>query len=104
MSCPSCENWKDDTAVNVILHTKRLKILNQIDIHQDSFIMSHFTDILNKFEIDYICSPSLRCVRVKRFIETLSMKMTTDMFINFLMSLDEYPELRKEIHEAYLNE
>ena len=104
MSCYSCENWKDDVAVNVILHTKRLKILNQIDVHRDSFIMSFFMDILNKFEIDYICSASLPSARTKRFIETLCMKMTTDLFITFLMSLDDHPQLRKEIHEAYMSQ
>ena len=104
MSYSSCDNWRDDAAVNVILFSKRVEILNQIDVHRDSYIMSFFTDILNKFEIDYICSASLPAARTKRFIETLCMKMTTDLFITFLMSLDDHPQLRKEIHEAYMKQ
>ena len=96
--------WKDVAAINVILHTERLRLLKELDIHRQSLIMMHFEDTLNDFEMDYICSPSLRCVRVKRFIEKLAMKMTTELFVDFLISLDEYPDLRKTIHDAYMRE
>ena len=99
-----CEEWRDVAAINVILHTERLSLLKELDIRRGSFIMMHFMDTLNDFEIDYICSPLSRYARVKRFIETLAMKMTTELFIDFLMSLDECPALRKSIQDAYMRQ
>ena len=103
-ACKDCEEWRDVAAINVILHSERLRLLKELDIRRESFIMKHFINILNEFEMDYICSPLSRYARAERFIETLAMKMTTDLFDDFLMSLDEYPALRKTIYDVYKRE
>ena len=107
MSTTTCKDdgqWRDVAAVNVILHHERLRLLKELDIHRQSFVMMHFKDVFNDFEKDVICSPSLRCVRVKQFIEMLAMKMTTELFVELLISLEKQPELRKAIRDAYRRE
>ena len=103
-ACKDDGQWRDIAAVNVILHHERLRLLKELDIERQSFVMNHFKDFFNDFEKDVICTPSLRCVRVKQFIEILAMKMTTELFIELLISLEKQPDLRKAIRDAYRRE
>ena len=91
------EKWRDDAAVNVILHTKRMFLLDKLEIDND--FMARFNEILSKHEMDYIKSRSSRLHRAKSFIETLAMKLTTDVFYHLLCVLPN--TLRREVFQAY---
>ena len=91
------EKWRDDAAVNVILHTKRMFLLDKLEIDND--FMVHFNEILAKHEMDYIKSRSTPLHRAKSFIEILATKLTTDVFYHLLCVLPN--ALRREVFQAY---
>ena len=91
------EKWRDAAAVNVIVHTKRVLLLDKLEIDRD--FMSYFNEVLTSHEMDYIRTRSTRLQRAKSFIDTLAMKLTTEVFYDLLCALPN--ALRKEVYQAY---
>ena len=91
------EKWRDDDAVNVLLHSKRIFLLDKLEVDHD--FVACFKEILSKHEMDFINSRSTRLHRAKCFIETLAGKLTTDVFNHFMCVLPN--SLRKEVFQAY---
>ena len=88
-------------AVHVITRTKRIYLLNELDVSKSSYLIHEMKDCFSSYEINSICSHASRLARVKTFLDVLSRKLTTEMFINFLIALGDSPEVRREILEAY---
>ena len=56
---------------------------------------------LSKRQIINICFRSEREARAQVFIETLAREMSTEVFIDFMIALEETPHVRQEIFKTY---
>ena len=92
---------KDWKAIKVMSETRRMYLLKNLDVQRDSYLISHMKHRLNSDEIDRVCSPPTQLSRAKAFIDLLTRKLTTELFINFLIALGDSPHVREEIVLAY---
>ena len=96
-------SWKDEAAIAVITKTMRIKLLKTLNIDGDSILLKKMKHLFAFWEIEIICSKETRLVRVKKFIELLTSKMTTRLFMTFIDSLDD-KNLANELLETYMKE
>ena len=96
-------SWRDKSACNAISKTLRMKLLRSIDINYDSCLISELKPYLTQCEIENICNKVNRVSRVKTFIDTITAKMTTEVFLLFVKSLKD-TKLESEVLEAYVAE
>ena len=76
-------------------------LLMNLDVQYDSYLISRMKRWLNSDEIDCVCSPPTQLSRAKAFIDLITRKRTTELFINFLIALGDSPHVREEIYQAY---
>ena len=95
--------WKDKAAITVITTTARIKLLKTLNVDANSILLKKMKYLFAFWEIDMICSKETRLARVKKFLDLLTSKMTTSLFMKFINSLDE-EDFSRELLEAYAKE
>ena len=95
--------WKDKAAINVMTTTARIKLLKTLNVDDDSILLKKMEHLFAFWEIEVISSKETRLARVKKFIELMTSRMTTKLFMSFIDSLDD-KNLAKELLEIYVKE
>ena len=91
---------KDEVALILFEVTMRMKLLRSLVIHKESAVMKKMEPLLSPGELDIIYSKSSAFGRSKDFIDVISKRLTTGLFIAFVNAVDD-EDLLDELLNAY---
>ena len=88
-------------ATNLVLREKRMLLLNELDLEEDSYSMETFKILLTRKEKEKLLTQTTSITRAEYFIDILRRKMTTKLFKYLLKAFANKPNVQAELYQAY---